>query len=164
MRFKVSRGRRAESGAAAVEFGLVTIVLVPLLMGIVQYGLLFNDYLQVRQGVRQGARQGVVQLPTTCGAAATLGAKIACSTKQQISPATGPIAVRVQLPATWVKGQPLLVCAVVHSSAQGGLIPMPDRAFVKAKTRMSIETALPAGTGFPSGDPDPTGGNWSWCS
>jgi hypothetical protein len=158
------RRRTGESGAAAVEFALVSVVLVPLLMGIMQYGLLFNDYLQVRQGVRQGARQGVVQLPATCGGASNLGAKIKCSTKDQISPVTGAVAVRVVTPTSWTKGQPLLVCAVVHSAAQGGLIPMPNDAYVKAKTQMSIETSLPAGTGFPSSDVDPTGSNWSWCS
>jgi hypothetical protein len=160
----MSRRRRTESGAAAVEFGLVALVLIPLLMGILQYGLLFNDYLQVRQGVRQGARQGVVQLPTTCASAATLGAKIKCNTANQIAPVTGDVAIRVAIPSTWTKGQPLLVCAVVHSAAHGGLVPVPSNGYVRAKTQMSIETALPAGTGFPATDADPTGSNWSWCS
>ena len=93
-----------------------------------------------------------------------MATKIKCTTKDQIAPVSGAVAVRVSLPSTWTKGQPLLVCAVVHSAAHALLVPMPNSGYVKAKTIMSIETATPAATGFPVSDADPTGANWSWCS
>ena len=42
---------RAESGAAAVEFALVSTLLFTVMFGIMQYGLFFNDALSTRQGV-----------------------------------------------------------------------------------------------------------------
>jgi Flp pilus assembly protein TadG len=35
--------RDDSSGASAVEFALVSVVVFPLLLGMIQYGLLFND-------------------------------------------------------------------------------------------------------------------------
>jgi Flp pilus assembly protein TadG len=54
------RRRRREDGAALVEFALILPVLVLLLFGLIDFGFIYNDYLQVRQGVRDGARQGAV--------------------------------------------------------------------------------------------------------
>src|SRR3954447_11459066 len=56
----VRRKRRREEGAALVEFALILPVLVLLLFGLIDFGFIYNDYLQVRQGVRDGARQGAV--------------------------------------------------------------------------------------------------------
>jgi Flp pilus assembly protein TadG len=162
MRF---RQRRDSGGAGAVEFALVSVFVFPLLFGMIQYGLLFNDYLQVRQGVRQGARTGVVQTMPSCSGATTTGALIKCFTKTQVSPVTGPVTAYVDAPSGWAKGKPLVVCAVVKSAGFGGLIPVPGNGYVKAKTQMVIEVDTPAGTGFPASDgTDPTGGSWTWCS
>jgi Flp pilus assembly protein TadG len=157
----------AADGASAVEFALVSLFVFPLLFGMIQYGMFFNDYLQVRQGVRQGARTGVVQTPITdCGSATDYAGQIKCHTAGQISPVTGTVAVRVATPGGWLKGKPLLVCAVVKTAGSGGLVPMPSGGFVLAKTQMSIEQDATAPTGtFPATDsPDPTGKNWAWCS
>jgi Flp pilus assembly protein TadG len=157
--------RDDSSGASAVEFALVSVVVFPLLLGMIQYGLLFNDYLQVRQGVRQGARTGVVQTVPACAGASTTAALIKCYTKAQIDPVTGPQAVRVVTPDGWTKGSPLLVCATVKTAGAGGLIPMPNGGYVTAKTQMAIEQDTPAPTGtFPATDTDPTGQSWSWCT
>jgi len=148
-----------------VEFALVAIFVFPLLFGMIQYGLLFNDYLQVRQGVRQGARTGVVQTMPACAGATTTAPLIKCYTKDQVAPVTGTVAARVVAPSGWAKGNPLLVCAVVKSAASGGIVPVPNEGYVKAKTQMAIEVDTPAPTGtFPSTDTDPSGDGWSWCS
>ena len=159
------RRSRSGSGASAVEFALVAIFVFPLLFGMIQYGLLFNDYLQVRQGVRQGARTGVVQTMPACAGATTTAPLIKCYTKDQVAPVTGTVAARVVAPSGWAKGNPLLVCAVVKSAASGGIVPVPNEGYVKAKTQMAIEVDTPAPTGtFPSTDTDPSGDGWSWCS
>ena len=159
------RPRGGGDGASAVEFALVAVFVFPLLFGMIQYGLLFNDYLQVRQGVRQGARTGVVQTMPACTGASTTAALIKCYTTDQVAPVTGAVAARVVAPSGWTKGNPLLVCAVVKSAAAGGLVPVPGGGYVKAKTQMAIEVDTPAPTGtFPSTDTDPSGDGWSWCS
>lgn len=52
-------GRR-EDGQALVEFAIVTPVLLLLVLGIVQFGILFNNYITLTDAVRAGARQGAV--------------------------------------------------------------------------------------------------------
>lgn len=45
-----------DGGAAAVEFGLVSILFVTLLIGTIQFGFTFWEYVQVAQAARVGAR------------------------------------------------------------------------------------------------------------
>lgn len=46
----------SESGAAAVEFALVLPILVVLLIGIVEYGSVYNAQLMLTSAAREGAR------------------------------------------------------------------------------------------------------------
>jgi Flp pilus assembly pilin Flp len=52
----VSRLRRDESGANAVEFALLLPVLIILLFGVISVGLLYNQQLSLTQAAREGAR------------------------------------------------------------------------------------------------------------
>lgn len=79
MRTKLGR-HRGDTGAAALEFALVVPLLVMLVFGIIQFGIVFAQQLGLSNGARQGARLGVVN-KTMCGdivnevqnAATTLG-------------------------------------------------------------------------------------------
>jgi Flp pilus assembly protein TadG len=158
---------RDQRGAQAVEFALITVILFPLLFGIIQYGIYFNDYLQARQAVRQGARTASVLATPACSspsAGANTPAAMGCYTRAQTAPVSGPVAVRVTAPNGWVVGQPVLVCAAVKTADIVGILPMPNNGFVLAKTQMSIEQSTTVPTGFPNSDTDPTGKSWSWCS
>lgn len=156
--------RRTQDGASAVEFALVSFVLFPVLFGIIEYGLWFNDSLNVRQGVREGARVGVVQ--RFDGPGCSVGGeleKLACRTENFIGAATGRAYVRVSAPV-WEKGEPLLVCAVVRSKVMG-LVPLPDDRLIRSMTVMSIEAEEPTPsqvTYTTPGAPDDT--DWeAWC-
>ncbi|MGV8970884.1 MAG: TadE family protein [Rhodoglobus sp.] len=50
------RNKEGETGAAAVEFALVLPVLVLLIMGLVEFSLLFNAQISVMNAAREGAR------------------------------------------------------------------------------------------------------------
>jgi Flp pilus assembly protein TadG len=52
--------RKREQGQTMAEFTLVLPVLAILLFGIVQFGIVFNNYLAVTDAVRAGARQAAV--------------------------------------------------------------------------------------------------------
>ena len=54
------RARGRERGATLVEAALVLPVIITLLLGIVDFGWAFNDYISLRQGTREAARQAVV--------------------------------------------------------------------------------------------------------
>lgn len=52
--------RRNEKGQAMVEFALVIPALLLVVFGIIQFGILFNNYLTLTDAVRVGARQAAV--------------------------------------------------------------------------------------------------------
>ena len=60
-----------QNGQATVEFAIVLPLLLMVLLGIVQFGIIFNHYLALTDAVRAGARQGAVsrQLPNPSAAA-----------------------------------------------------------------------------------------------
>ena len=98
--------RRREHGAAAVEFALVMPILFLAVFGIIQYGLFFNDSLNVRQGVREAVRMGVVRNFPACGGESTDTGRLRCQAKLQINALTGTEYVKVVTPATWAKNSP----------------------------------------------------------
>lgn len=159
-----ARDRQLGSGAAAVEFALVSVIFFPLLFGIIQYGMFFTDSIGTRQGVSEAARSGVVKSFPACAGAASDVARLRCTTKTLIGPISGPAYVKVMAPEGWVKGKPLVVCGMVRTDAALGLVPMPNDGLIMSKTQMSIEadTTPPSGT-FPSADTPPAGVDWSWC-
>ena len=86
MRSHLHSRTRVERGAAAVEFGLISIVLLALLIGIIQFAIFFWAYEVSAHAAREGARLGAVdpcntgaitalaenRLPNNLGAAATV--------------------------------------------------------------------------------------------
>lgn len=56
----IRRKLRGDEGASLVEFALIAPILFLLLFGLIDFGFIYNDFLQLRQGVRDGARQGAV--------------------------------------------------------------------------------------------------------
>jgi len=160
------RGCR-DRGAAAVEFALVVPVLFMLIMGIIDYGLWFNDSLSLRQGVRESARQAVVRTLAT-GCTGTGMAAVACGTRSQIAtPGTTAYAM-VFAPNGWVRGQEVVVCGMVKATSFTGFVPLPAGGLIQSKTSMSIENVTPMPTDLsyadtPPGTP-PAGGWWSWCT
>jgi Flp pilus assembly protein TadG len=55
-----TRRSRREDGQAYVEFALVLPILLLIVMGIVQFGTAFKDYIALTDSVRVGARQAAV--------------------------------------------------------------------------------------------------------
>lgn len=52
----ISHMRRGDDGASAVEFAIISIALILLLTGIVQFGYTFFQYLEIVHAAREGAR------------------------------------------------------------------------------------------------------------
>jgi Flp pilus assembly protein TadG len=56
----VSEHARAQRGQSLVEFALVMIPLFVILLGIIQFGFIFNAYVTITNASREGARTGTV--------------------------------------------------------------------------------------------------------
>ena len=161
--------RTREGGAAAVELALVLTVLVPILFGIVDYGLWFADSLNARHGVHQAARLGVVQRPT-CTTGTTDLAKLVCTARGQVGAVAGPTYAMVKVPQGWTRGKPLVVCTMVKENGVTGVTPLPGDRMIVAKAELAIEvdTPLPSGASATAAssasDTLPSGADWNWCT
>jgi Flp pilus assembly protein TadG len=51
------RARSAERGQSLVEFAIMLPVMLTIMVGIAEYGIVFNNYLMLTDAVRVGARQ-----------------------------------------------------------------------------------------------------------
>ena len=55
-----SRYKKHESGQSLVEFALVLPILVMLIMGLIEFGWIFNGQITLTSAAREGARAAVV--------------------------------------------------------------------------------------------------------
>ncbi len=55
-RKQVYKRIKCERGASAVEFALVLPILILLVMGIIQFGIIFNNYISITHAAREGVR------------------------------------------------------------------------------------------------------------
>ncbi len=175
---RLLRGTRSSRGAAAVEFALVSVVMFPILFGLLDYGLWFSDSINSRSGVREGVRRSVVQAapsPACAGDSSYASAldKMRCQTKAEVGAISGKTYVMVKTSASgWVKGEPLIACSMIKSTGVTGMVPLPKKRIIYSKTQMSIEEdgtkpSGASGTGVQaSSDSLPVGfgDDWSWCS
>jgi Flp pilus assembly protein TadG len=54
------RERGRSRGQSLVEFSLVLVPLLLLILGVVQFGLIFNSYVTITNAAREGARSGTI--------------------------------------------------------------------------------------------------------
>jgi Flp pilus assembly protein TadG len=80
------RGRTSRRGLATVELAIVLPVLMLMLFGIMEMGLLFKDVLMLQQGVREGGRTGALgSVPTQVSSVVTSSAASLDSTKLTVT-------------------------------------------------------------------------------
>ena len=97
MRLRTRLGN--ESGQAIVEFALVLPLLMGLLLGIVQFGIIFNNYETITDAARVGGRQAIVaRFAGDNGASAISAAKAAASNLDLTAP--GAVTVHSCPPTT----------------------------------------------------------------
>lgn len=53
-------GRTSLRGQSLVEFALVLVPLLLLVLGVIQFGLIFNSYVTMTNAAREGARTGTI--------------------------------------------------------------------------------------------------------
>jgi Flp pilus assembly protein TadG len=132
-----SSGSRAdESGAVAVEFGLLAVILFTLLFGILQFGLWFWSWQTGAHAAREAARFAAVQ---PCDAAGIAGKADAALDG---APMTGTATIDVDTPADVRVGDEITV-HVHFTTADIGFFPGFDGIVDKSAT--SRVENVPAG-------------------
>jgi Flp pilus assembly protein TadG len=69
---RAMKNTRNESGAAAVEFALVVPLLLLLLLGIIEFGRVFNAQMQVTAAAREAVRVMAIQKQTDISVATAI--------------------------------------------------------------------------------------------
>ena len=87
------------------EFTLVLPVLAILLFGIIQFGIVFNNYLAVTDAVRAGARQGAVARSSTNPYGSVVSRVRSSASNLDQSK------LQVNVSSTWEKGSDVTVSA-----------------------------------------------------
>ena len=98
---------RDERGQAMAELALVLPILAMLLFGIVQFGIVFHQYITVTDAVRAGARKAVVSRRDASPAATTEAAVRRAASGLDAA----KLAVSVTTPSGWDPGDDVKVCA-----------------------------------------------------
>jgi Flp pilus assembly protein TadG len=95
----------SEAGQSMTEFTLVLPALFFILFMIVQFGIVFNNYLTLTDAVRAGSRKGTVS---------RLAANPKGTTEQAVKDAAGGLdqgEILVDAQSSWQPGEPLIVTA-----------------------------------------------------
>lgn len=165
-----SRRLRAgeERGATLVEFAIVLPVLMTLIFGIIEFGIVYNDYIGLRQGARDAARQAVVADfgALSCSPVGYSDSgdsrNLMCLTKDRSE--QDDVRVKVIVPSPYVVGSTLTVCTQRGLQSYTGLFSgILNDIEIKTEVKMRVEQL--AGTTFVSAaEAAPTGGDWTWCA
>jgi hypothetical protein len=155
-----------EGGATLVEFAIVLPVLMTLIFGVVEFGIVFNDYIGLRQGARDAARQAVVaefgSVSCTPVGYSTAGAtkNLMCLAKDRS--AQEDVRVKIIVPTPYIVGSTMVVCTqkalVSHTGLFAGIL---NDIEIKTEVKMRVEQVGPLTSAAESA---PTGGDWSWCT
>ena len=99
---------RSEKGQTMVEFAMVLPLLCVLLFGVIQFGILFNNYVTLTDAVRAGARKAAVSRELGAGAAVSTAQQAVQDSavdldKSKLTP--------IQVTSTWQHGDPVTVHA-----------------------------------------------------
>lgn len=52
--------RKKKKGQALIEFAILLPILLLIIMGIAEFGIMLNSYLTIQNASREGARQGIM--------------------------------------------------------------------------------------------------------
>jgi Flp pilus assembly protein TadG len=181
---------RSERGAALVEFALIVPTLALFLFGIIEFGIVYNNDVALRQGVRESARSGSVAnfgASSSCTLTFTGGGtdpgageikELMCLAKTDIGGggiglSNSTLRVRINfstadLTATTTHpsvGDGLIVCAQYALTSQTGLFtPFFNNKYIKSKTIIRTEVLGATGTTDTLGsETAPSGSSWTWC-
>lgn len=178
--------RRAERGAVLVELAMVVPILVLLIMGIVDYAVLFNQKIGLRGGVREAAwngSRGIFGAAPNSSCTLTFSGtipdantqKIMCMVKRRSGLDQSEVRVMVRTvdldnpgaAATFDNGKGLMVCAMRKASSTTHFFSsLFANSFQLSRLTTVVLAIDPAVTAVGGGQEVPfagKAGGWSFC-
>lgn len=134
--------RRNEDGQELVEFLLVAPLFFLLLLGMVDFGLIFGGYVTMRGGVEAGARMASVDNYGTVSSCSGTDptSEMVCTVIARIGSLPGMTASSLQIgitvPTGAVAGDDVTVCASAHLHSTTGL----TAPFIDGRTASTSST------------------------
>ena len=122
---------RSQQGQSLTEFALALPILALLLFAVIQFGIVFNNYVTLTDATRAGARKGAVgrQLSNPAGAAITAVRNSAQDLKQSN--------LNVTVTSTWQPGADVSVTAdYPYSISLLGMVVKSGRLSSKTTERV----------------------------
>jgi Flp pilus assembly protein TadG len=125
---------RSERGQTMVEFALVLPFFCLLLFGIIQFGIIWNNYVTLTDAARAGARKAVVSKDEAAAEAAvrhSAGNLPGAQSAERCPPAAEKLLGVTVTPATtsWDPGSDVTVCAMYK----------PDLFFADALRKFGVD-------------------------
>ena len=120
-----------------VEFAIVVPLLLVLVFGIVQFGIVFNHSLTLTDAVRAGARQAAVSRTLPGGPAAAVAAteaRVRSAAAGSLSDAGDPSALVVTVTSTFLQGSDVTVSATYPYTIDLLGIPVKQGRFTSETT------------------------------
>jgi Flp pilus assembly protein TadG len=96
-----------ERGQTMVEFALVLPLMALLLFGVIQFGILFNNYVTLTDAVRAGVRKAAVSRELGPASAVGVTQQAVRDSASDLDPAKFPNAT---VTSTWEHGDDVSVC------------------------------------------------------
>jgi Flp pilus assembly protein TadG len=163
-----------------VELALASTLLFTILFGIIEFGQVFNNSINIRQGTREGARQAIVASFGSCSGVTLTGAgavpqetqNLMCLVHSRVGISGTQLRTAVVLDTSlstpYSVGNPVVVCTQLPIQSITGLFaPFLGGKFLKTKAEMRIEetSATSGASRFAAGsETAPSGSDWSWCA
>lgn len=175
------RRNRPERGAVLVELALVAPVLLVLVLGIIDFGMVFSDSISMRGGVREAswnASRGILGSADGCpltfaGTAPTAATqRVMCLAKDRSELPAAGMRVKVRLvdlsnpanPGIAAVGQGLMVCTMRYAHSTTGFFSMLLDDRLQRARLTNVIIASDAGNPVVDAEEAPlTGSDWSWC-
>jgi hypothetical protein len=176
-----------------VEFAVILPVLLLLLVGVIEFGIVYSKVISMRQGIREAGRQGSVAnfgsdpeclVPGQILEAGATGSnnlkQLMCTAKDQVGVGNS-VRLRIKfaddqlnMPAStpaYRRGNAIVVCAIYPLSSITGLFqPFLNGHYARTKAAFRIEKVNTSDALENPGNPvngwgetDPSGADWDWC-
>lgn len=122
---RAARGGQRDQGAAALEFALIAPVLLSLLLGIIEFGFMFQAQLALTHAAREGARMAAV------------GKYDAATVLARAYPVTATITTSPNPPSAATSGQPITI-TLTHNY-DWRVLPFPGTVPLRGTATMRRE-------------------------